>query len=70
MKPQKLYPTDYNLLVVQDLWETDQQIWLIILPKEFIKLNVNMDMIVKKSETCRIKHKDCQSCFQYRDIKI
>ena len=48
MKPQKLYPTDYNLLVVQDLWETDQQIWLIILPKEFIKLNVNMDMIVKK----------------------
>ena len=37
--------TDYNLLIVQDLWHAHYQILLIILLKEFIKVNLNMDII-------------------------
>ena len=46
-KSQKLYLTDYNLLIVQDLWQVHYQILLIILLKEFIKLNVNTDTLIK-----------------------
>ena len=46
-KSQKLYPTGYNLLTVQDLLQGHYQILLIILLKEFIKLNVNADMRMK-----------------------
>ena len=41
MKLQKTYPTDYNLLIVQDLWEAHDQMQLLILVVEFIKLKVN-----------------------------
>ena len=43
-KSQKIYPTNYNLLIAQDLWETHYQILLIILLEEFIKLNVNTNV--------------------------
>ena len=49
-KLQKAYATDYNLLIVQDLWEAHYQILLIILLKEFIKLNANMDMTIKNEK--------------------
>ena len=39
-KLQNLYLTDYNLLTAQDLWQAHYQILLIILLKEFRKLNV------------------------------
>ena len=38
-KLQKLYPTEYNLLTAQALWQTHNQILSIILLKEFMKLN-------------------------------
>ena len=47
-KLQKPYPTDYNLLIVQDLWQAHYQVLLIIVLKEFIKLNVNRNTVVKK----------------------
>ena len=46
-KSQKSDLTDYNLLIAQGLWPAHYQILLIILLKKFIKLNVNMDMIIK-----------------------
>ena len=46
-KLQKIYPTDYNLLVAQDLWQSHHQILSIIFLKGFIKLNVNMDTMIK-----------------------
>ena len=46
-KFQKIYPTHYNLLIVQDLWKFFYQILLQILLKEFIKLNVNTDIMIK-----------------------
>ena len=39
-KLQKVYLAQYNLLTVQDLWQAHCQILLIILLKEFIKLDV------------------------------
>ena len=35
-----------QLLIAQDLWQDQYQILLIILLKDFIKSNVNMDMII------------------------
>ena len=46
-KIQKPYPTDYYLLVMQDVCKDNHQILLIILLKEMLKLNVNVDMIIK-----------------------
>ena len=46
-KLQQIYLTYYNLLIVQDLWLAHYQILLIIFLKEFIELNVNMDMMKK-----------------------
>ena len=47
-KSQKPYLTYYNLLIVQDLWQAHYQILLIISLKDFIKLNVNAHMTIKK----------------------
>ena len=46
-KLQKIDLTDYNLLIVQDLWLAYYQILEIIFLKEFIKLNVNIDTMIK-----------------------
>ena len=46
-KLQKLYHTDYNLLIVQGLWQAHYRILLIILQNKFIKLNGNMDTMIK-----------------------
>ena len=46
-KLQKIYLAYYNLLIAQDLWQADYQILSIIFLKEFIKLNVNMGMMIK-----------------------
>ena len=46
-KLQKIYSTDYNLLIVQDLWQAQYQMLSIIFLKEFIKYNVNTDTMIK-----------------------
>ena len=46
-KLQKIYLAYYNLLIAQDLWQAHYQILSIIFLKEFIKLNVNMGMMIK-----------------------
>ena len=54
-KLQKLYLTDYNLLTTQDSWQAHLQILLIILLKEFIKLNVQTVIyVVLNSQTLKI----------------
>ena len=50
-KFQDPYLIDENIIMAQNLWQVSYQILLIILLKEFIKLNVNMSMI-KKYGTC------------------
>ena len=44
---QRKFFTYYNLLTLQDLWQAHYQILSIIFLKEFIELNVNMDMMIK-----------------------
>ena len=46
-KLQKIYPTYYNLLIVQDLWQAHCQVLQIIFLQEFIELNINLDMMTK-----------------------
>ena len=50
-KLQNIYLTYHNLLIAQDLWQTHFQILAIIFLKEFIKLNVNTDMMMNSDET-------------------
>ena len=44
---QNIYPRYYNLLIAQDLWQIFYQILLKIFRKEFVKLNVNTDMMIR-----------------------
>ena len=46
-KLQKIYRIDYSLLIAQDLWQGHYQILSIIFLKEFVKLNVNSNMMIK-----------------------
>ena len=43
---KKLQKAYLNILIVQDLWQAHSQMLLIGLLKEFIKLNVNMDLMI------------------------
>ena len=49
-KLQKRYPTDYNLLIAQDLWQDHYQTLLIILLMEFIKLNADRNTMFKNAK--------------------
>ena len=49
-KSQKSYLTNCNLLIAQDLWQAHCQILLIILLKEFKKLNENGGMIINAKQ--------------------
>ena len=46
IKWQNLYHVDYNLLIGQNLRQAHYRILLIILVKEFVKLNVKMNKII------------------------
>ena len=56
-KLQKPYPTDYNLLIAQNLCQVHDQILLKILLKELIELNVNMDIIMKNTKLAELNSK-------------
>ena len=45
---QKIYLTNYNLLIAQDLQHAPHQISLLIFLKEIIELNLNLDMMIQK----------------------
>ena len=52
-----MYPTDYNLMIAQDLWQAYYQFLLIILLKKFIKLNENTDMIIRNLKLAELNIK-------------
>ena len=68
-KLQQICHTYYNLLIAQDIWQAHYQILPIIFLKEFIELNVNSDMMIKKCETSRIKYKYCDCFLGYKNFK-
>ena len=58
-KLQKMYLTNYNLLIEQDLWQVHYQTAPIIFLKEFIKLPVNTDTMIKMSNMQNYKNWHC-----------
>ena len=44
---QNIYATYYNLLIAQGLWQAHYKILSIIFLKEFLKLNVNKNMMIE-----------------------
>ena len=46
-KLQNTYPTSYNLLITQDLWQAHYQILSIIFLNKFGELHLNSDMMIK-----------------------
>ena len=46
-KSLKINRTDFNLLIAQDLCQTCYKMLLIILLKEFVKLNVDTNTMIK-----------------------
>ena len=52
-----MYPTDYNLMIAQDLWQAYYQFLVIILLKEFIKLYENTDMIIRNLKLAELNIK-------------
>ena len=69
-KSQKLYLTDYNLLIAQDLWQVHYQILLIILLKEFIKLNVNTDTLIKNVKLAESNTKITKTVLNTKALKM
>ena len=68
-KLQKVHLGYYNLLIAQNLLQAHYQILSIIFLKEFIKLNVNMDAIIKNVKTYGIKYKYCNCFHEYRNFR-
>ena len=56
-KFQKLYLTDCNSLIVQDLLQAHHQIILITILKEFMKLNVNTNTMIKNVKYAELNRK-------------
>ena len=54
---QKIFLTYYNLLIEQDLWEAHYQILAIMFLKKFMKLNVNIDTIIKNVKIVELNSK-------------
>ena len=61
--------TDYNLLIVKDFWQTGYQILLIILLKEFVKSNVNMEMITKNVSLVELNTKILRATLNVQTLK-
>ena len=69
-KLQKPYPIDYNSLKVQDLWQAYYQILLIILLKEFVKLNVNTNRMIKNVKLAELNTKIATLFLNKQTLKI
>ena len=65
----KIHLKYYNLLILHNLWEAHYQILSIIFLKEFIELNVNLDMMIKKCQTYGIRNKYCDCFLEYINFK-
>ena len=67
---QKEYPTHYKLLIAQDLWQAHYQILLLILLKEFIKLNVKTDTMIKQVKLSELNKKITTTFLSTENLKI
>ena len=54
IKLQIIYPKYYNFMIAQHLWQAHCQILSIMFLKEFIKLNVNIDKMIKNVKLVKL----------------
>ena len=64
------YLANYNLLIAQDLWQAHYQILLIILLKEFTKLNANVDMIIKNMKLAELNTNTASAALNTQTFKM
>ena len=69
-KLQKPYLTNYNLLIAPNIWQGHYHILLTTFLKEFIKLNSNMDMIIKTPKRMKLNTKIVSAIYITQTIKI
>ena len=69
-KITKPYLTDYDLLIIQDLYEAYYQILLTILLKEFIKLNINTDTMIRNLKLSEFDIKTATGFLNIQTLKI
>ena len=69
MEITKLYLTDYNVLMMQYLWQAQYLALLISLLKELIKLNVNTSTTIKYVKLVEISNKYSDRVLEYTDFK-
>ena len=67
---EKPYLTKFNLLIVKDLWQAYYKILLIILMKEFIKQNINMNIIIKIAKREELNTKIMGAIFKTQELKM
>ena len=66
----KIYLTYYNLLIAQDLWQDHYQILSIIFLKEFVKLNVNLDTMIKNMKIVELHTKYVTAFLNTKALKM
>ena len=69
-KSKKKNLTDNNLLIVQNLWPTHYQVLSIYLLKEFKKINVNMDMMIKNVKLVELNTEIATVFLKTQTLKI
>ena len=69
-KLKKIYLTYYNLLRARDLWQVIYQILSIIFLKEFIELNVDMNMMIKNMKLVELNISIATVSFNTRILKM
>ena len=67
---EKPYLTKCNLLIVKDLWQAHYKILLIIFMKEFIKQNINMNIIIKIAKREELNTKIMGAIFKTQELKM
>ena len=69
MEITELYLTDYNLFIMQYLWQAHYYLaFLISLLKELMKLNVNTNTAIRYVKLVEISNKYCYRFLEYTDL--
>ena len=69
MEITELFLTDYNLFIMQYLWQAHYYLaFLISLLKELMKLNVNTNMAIKYVKLVEISNKYFHRFLEYTDL--
>ena len=69
-KLQKPYLRDYNFLKTLGLWQVHYQILQITLLKEFLKLNVNVNMVIKNAKRVKLNIKIMNAISNLQILKM